>query len=138
MIYPVKRYPEAKLEDSFVFEGVKFIHGHEKVEDINGIDIEYLIMGHEHPALSLTDEIGAREKVRCFLYGEMRNGTNLIVMPAFSRLAQGSQMNQVRDEELLSPVLKDMVDIGEMRPIAVDKEAGLFEFPRLNKIRSLR
>ena len=68
----------------------------------------------------------------------MRNGTNLIVMPAFSRLAQGSQMNQVRDEELLSPVLKDMVDIGEMRPIAVDKEAGLFEFPRLNKIRSLR
>ncbi|MEF8832531.1 MAG: metallophosphoesterase [Candidatus Thermoplasmatota archaeon] len=138
LIYPVKRYPEVSLKDSFFFKGVNFIHGHEKLEGINRLDTEYLVIGHEHPALSLTDEIGAREKIRCFLYGEMKNGTKLVVMPAFSRLAQGSQMNQVRDEDILSPILKDMVDLGEMRAIGVDEEAGLFEFPRLKKVRSLR
>ncbi len=137
LIYPVKRYPKVELKDFFVFEGVNFIHGHERIEEINRLDIEYLIMGHEHPALSLTDEIGAKEKLRCFLYGEMRNGIKLIVLPAFSRLAQGSQVNQVREEDILSPILKDMVDIGEMKAIGVDKEAGIFEFPEINKIRTL-
>ncbi|MBS3781451.1 MAG: metallophosphoesterase [Candidatus Thermoplasmatota archaeon] len=137
LIYSVKRYPQVRLEDSFVFDGVNFIHGHEKIEDLTRLDTEYLIMGHEHPALSLTDEVGAKEKVRCFLYGEMRNGMRLIVLPAFSRLAQGSQMNQLREEDLLSPVLKDMIEVGEMKAVGVDKEAGLFEFPKLKKIRSL-
>ncbi len=137
LIYAVKRYPEVKLDDSFVFDDVIFIHGHEKTDEVSRIDIEYLIMGHEHPALNLTDEIGAREKIRCFLYGKMRNGIKLIVMPAFSRLAQGSQMNQVREEEILSPLLKDMIDIGEMKAVAIDKEAGTFEFPELKKIRTL-
>ncbi len=137
LIYPVKRYPRVKLEDSFIFEGINFIHGHERVEDINRLDVEYLIMGHEHPALSLTDEIGAREKLRCFLYGEMRNNIKLIVMPAFSRLAQGSQINQARDEDILSPILKDMVNVGGLKAIGVDKEAGLFEFPEINKIRTI-
>jgi len=137
LIYPVKRYPSVILEESFVFQDVNFIHGHEKIEEINRLDIEYLIMGHEHPALSLTDEIGAREKLRCFLFGEMRNGIKLIVMPAFSRLAQGSQINQLKDEDVLSPILQDMVDLGEMKAIGVDKEAGIFEFPKIKKIRTI-
>jgi len=137
LIYPVKKYPEVELEDSFVFDDVIYIHGHEKTEGLNRLDINYLIMGHEHPALSLTDEIGAREKLRCFLYGYMRNGMKLIVMPAFSRLAQGSQINQVRDEDILSPILKDLVDVGEMKAIGVDKEAGLFKFPEIDKVRTI-
>lgn len=137
LIYPVKKYENVELEESFVFDGVNFIHGDKKVEGMNGPDIEYVIMGHEHPALSLTDEVGAREKIRCFLFGKMKNGKKLIVMPAFSRLAEGSQMNQVRDKDLLSPVLKDMLDVGEMKAVGIDKEAGVFEFPKLKKIRSL-
>jgi len=137
LIYSIKRYTEVKLEDSFEFNGIRFIHGHKKMEDINRLDIEYLIIGHEHPALSLTDEIGASEKIRSFLYGKMKNGTRLIVMPAFSRLAQGSQMNQVKNEDILSPILKDLVEIGEMKAIGIDKEAGIFEFPKLKKVRSI-
>ncbi|MFP4000819.1 MAG: metallophosphoesterase [Candidatus Natronoplasma sp.] len=137
LIYPVKKYENVELEESFVFDGVNFIHGDKKVESINGPDVEYIVMGHEHAALSLTDEVGAREKIRCFLYGEMRNGKKLIVMPAFSRLAEGSQLNQVRKKDLLSPVLKDMITVGEMKAIGIDKEAGLFKFPEIKKIRSL-
>ncbi|MBS3816923.1 MAG: metallophosphoesterase [Candidatus Thermoplasmatota archaeon] len=133
LIYPTKKYSNVELEDSFVFGDTCFIHGHEKVERIRGLDIDYLIMGHEHPALTLSDDIGVKEKIRCFLYGEMKNGTRLIVMPAFSELAQGSQMNRIGPDQILSPILKDMVDIREMKAIGVDKEAGLFEFPRLKE-----
>ena len=137
LIYPVKKYDDVELEDDFVFYGMNFIHGHEKADVINGPDIEYVIMGHEHPALTLSDEVGAREKIRCFLFGKMKNGKRLIVLPAFSRLAQGSQMNRVNKDELLSPILKDMIDIGDMKAVGVDEEAGLFEFPEIKKIRSL-
>ncbi len=137
LIYPVKKYDDVELEDYFVFDGINFIHGHEKTEVINGPDIEYVIMGHEHPALTLSDEVGAKEKIRCFLFGEMNNGKRLIVLPSFSRLAQGSQMNRVQEEELLSPILEDMIDIGDMQAIGVDREAGLFEFPEIKKIRTI-
>ncbi len=137
LIYPLKKFDDVLLEDYFVFDGINFIHGHEKAEVMNSPDIEYIIMGHEHPALTLSDEVGAKDKIRCFLFGEMKNGKRLIVLPAFSRLAQGSQMNRVREKELLSPVLKDMIEVGDMKAIGVDKEAGLFEFPEIKKMRSL-
>ncbi len=137
LIYTVQNYDDVELKESFVFDDINLIHGHHKMESMNALNIEYLIIGHEHPALSLTDEVGVREKIRCFLFGEMKNGKNLIVLPAFSKLAEGSQMNEVREEQLLSPVLKDMIEVSDMKAIGVDKEAGLFEFPEIGKIRSL-
>ncbi len=135
LIYPVKRYPDVSLEEEYIFEEVAFIHGHEKRERMRGLDVEYIIIGHEHPALTLTDEIGSKEKIRCFLYGEMRDGTRLIVMPAFSSLASGSNVNKISEDQILSPILKEMVDLGGMKAIGVDEEAGLFEFPKLKKLR---
>ncbi len=137
LIYPVKGYEDVELQETFVLEDVCFAHGHEKDERMRGLDVNYLIIGHEHPALSLKDDIGVKEKIRCFLYGEMEDDKKLIVMPAFSELAQGSDMNNVREQELLSPVLKDMVDLDNMKAVGVDKEAGLFEFPELGELRKI-
>jgi len=135
LIYTVKRYPNVSLEEEFVFENTAFIHGHDKREIIGGLDVKYVVMGHEHPALTLTDEIGVKEKIRCFLYGETRGGTKLIVMPAFSSLATGSNVNMIGDNQILSPVLREMVDLGEMEAIGVDREAGLFKFPKLKEMK---
>ncbi len=137
LIYPIKNYENVELEETFVFDDVCFAHGHEKSERMRGLDVNFLVIGHEHPALSLKDDIGVKEKIRCFLYGETETGQKLIVMPAFSELAQGSDMNDVRERELLSPVLKDMVDLDKMKAVGVDKEAGLFEFPELGEIRKI-
>ncbi|MEF8874386.1 MAG: metallophosphoesterase [Candidatus Thermoplasmatota archaeon] len=135
LIYTVKRYPNVSLKDEFVFDNVAFIHGHEKRKIIRALDVEHVIMGHEHPALTLTDEIGVKEKIRCLLYGEMGDGTKLIVMPSFSSLASGSNVNRISEDQILSPVLKEMIDLGEMKAIGVDKEAGLFKFPKLKEMR---
>ncbi len=135
LIYAVEEYEHVQLKDCFVFDDVCFAHGHEILDRMNGLDIEYLVIGHEHPALTLRDDVGVREKLQCFLYGEMKNDAKLVVLPAFSELAEGSQVNQIEEEDLLSPVLKEMIDIEEMKAVGIDREAGLFEFPRLEEIK---
>ncbi|MCJ7478809.1 MAG: metallophosphoesterase [Candidatus Nanohaloarchaeota archaeon QJJ-7] len=135
LIYAVEDYDHVELEDRFVLEDALYIHGHELVEDLETFDASYVVIGHEHPALALKDEVGVKEKLPAFLYGEMDDGRELLVLPAFSKLADGSQVNQVSEEELMSPFLKQKIDIGEMEAVGVDREAGLFEFPSLRKLR---
>ncbi len=135
LAYAVEEYGDVELVDREVRDGVLYIHGHELLEDLETLDTDHVVMGHEHPAVTLTDEVGVTEKVAAFLYGEMADGRNLVVLPAFSKLAEGSQMNQASEDDLLSPVLKQKVDIGSMRAVGVDREAGLLPFPELEKLR---
>jgi putative SbcD/Mre11-related phosphoesterase len=120
--------------DYHLEERVLFVHGHRRLEDMD-IEGEYdtVVIGHEHPALVLEDEIGVKEKVDAFLYGDMDDGKNIIVMPAFSKISGGSRVNQVPSSELLSPVLRHRVDVDSLEAVAVSREAGLFKFPELEK-----
>lgn len=116
-------------------EGILFVHGHQSLEELElKDDYDTLVIGHEHPALVLKDEIGVKEKVDCFLYGETKNGKNIIVMPAFSKISGGSKVNQVPQHKLLSPILREEVNVGKLEAVAVSREAGLFEFPAIGKI----
>ncbi len=135
LIYAVEEYDNVELSEYFIRSGAVFVHGHEVVENLETREADYVVMGHEHPALTLKDEIGVAEKLPAFLYGEMRDGRNILVLPAFSALAEGSQINRIDEDELLSPVLTEQVDIGALKAVGVDKEAGLFEFPELRKLR---
>lgn len=123
------------IEDHHIEEGVLFTHGHRNLNDL-GIEEDHdtVVIGHEHPALVLEDEIGVKEKVDCFLHGEMDDGRKIVVMPAFSKISGGSKVNQVPASELLSPVLRNHVDIDGLEAVAVSREAGLFEFPEIGRI----
>ncbi len=123
------------LKNYHLESDILFVHGHEKLSELDITeDYETIVLGHEHPALVLKDEIGVKEKVDCFLYGETKDGKKLIVMPAFSKISGGSKVNQVPQRDLLSPVLRDKVEVDKLKAIAVSREAGLFEFPALEKI----
>ncbi|RMF55613.1 metallophosphoesterase [Candidatus Woesearchaeota archaeon] len=90
----VKITPFARIRDILI------IHGHEIPESTRGV--KTIIIGHEHPAISLRD--GSRvETFKCFLKGEWKR-KNLIVQPSFNPLAEGSD---VLSEKLLSPLLAD-------------------------------
>lgn len=54
-----------------------------------------VILGHEHPAITLGDGVASRAKCPCFLVGP-----GLIVVPAFSAWAAGTES---RDDRFLSP-----------------------------------
>src|SRR5439155_11409842 len=59
--------------------GYTIVHGHEEVSTLHPI-----VMGHEHPAVKLKDELGATVSVPAFLVTE-----RLVVLPAFSPLPLG-------------------------------------------------
>lgn len=125
-----------ELRDYFLEKEVLFTHGHISLEEleIESEEYETVVIGHEHPALELKDEIGVKEKVNCFLYGESKQGKAFIVMPAFSTISNGSGVNNMPSRELLSPILRNKINKDSMKAVAVSREAGLFEFPELGKI----
>ena len=57
---------------------------------------DWIIMGHEHPSVTLSDGVATWEKYPCFLICD-----RLIVLPAFSRWAAGNSR-----EEYMSPLLE--------------------------------
>ena len=118
-----------ELRESFKQDGILFVHGHEEVEQ----DFDTLVIGHEHPALALKDEVGVKEKIDCFLYGETGDG-NIIVMPAYSKISNGSEINNMPRQELLSPILREN-GVRGLKAVGIDREAGILEFPEVSKIK---
>lgn len=117
-----------------------FFHGEEMPKSIskgakknNGIEaVEMLIMGHEHPAISLISRIRRREKLKCFLFGEYR-GKQLLVLPAINYLMPGTDINLEPKSRLLSPILKK-ADINRFRAIAVGY-GGTMDFGTISDLR---
>jgi hypothetical protein len=78
------------------------IHGDQIPESMDK-NIKTIIIGHEHPAISLRD--GPRnETFKCFMKGKWKKRI-LIVMPSFNLINEGTDISQ---EELLSPFLKNV------------------------------
>lgn len=123
-----------ELREHYKENQTVFTHGHIGLDDLETGEYETIVLGHEHPALALEDEIGVREKVDCFLHGYTRDGKNIIVLPAFSDISNGTSINETPVHELLSPILKQNVDVKQLKAIAVSREGGLFRFPQLRKI----
>ncbi len=109
-----------------------FSHGHRTPEKSKA---KCLIIAHEHPAIALYDEVGGREKINCLLYGSDRN-KKIVVLPAFSTLAMGSDVNIVPKQELLSPVLRE-IDVDMLKVIGISEETGCLDFHELGKLRLL-
>jgi metallophosphoesterase superfamily enzyme len=61
----------------------------------------------------------------------MKDGRNFICLPAFSPLASGVAVNVIEKEDLLSPILKEDVELEELSVIALDKEVGALKFPKV-------
>lgn len=120
-----------EFKQKYFEDGVLFVHGH---EELDKDDFETLVIGHEHPALSLKDDIGVVEKFDCIIYGEMNSGENIVVLPAFSSISNGTRINETPESELLSPILREDVNVSKLKAVAVSRDAGVFEFPELGKI----
>jgi putative SbcD/Mre11-related phosphoesterase len=95
------------VRDSFAIDNILFLHGH-RLADENSESFKKaktIIIGHEHPAISLRD--GPRtEKYKCFLLGKFKK-KNLIVMPSFNFVTEGTDVLQ---EKLLSPFIQNIYD----------------------------
>jgi hypothetical protein len=75
----LEKLVSAPLQTEYVRGPYVFVHGHQTTERA-----ERVIMGHEHPAISVGDGVATSVKCPCFLISR-----KLIVLPAFSLWAAG-------------------------------------------------
>jgi len=119
--------------DPFYLEkGYLFTHGHKKIPYPK--DFHTLIIGHEEPAIILKEGFD-KIKLPALLYGKMKNGKRIICLPAFSYLSSGTEVNAVDKEDLLSPILKEDVEIDDLEVIGIDKEVGSLKFGKIKDIK---
>ncbi len=125
----LKNYANLKgvplYEEMMVLEDVILIHGHEKVRR-NGL----LVMGHEHPAIEMEDEVGSKLRLPCFLYHPEQE---ILVLPAFDPLSEGRDVTV--STSFFSKGL-DHLDPDDFHVYAIS-ENGLLDFHRVRDVRTV-
>jgi uncharacterized protein len=104
ILEPIARKRDVEIKDFLVLGDIAILHGNKVPleKEIYDKKIKTIIIGHEHPAISIQDNI-KKEKFKCFLKGKW-HGKNLIVMPS---MFLGTEGTDVKREELLSPFLNE-------------------------------
>ena len=125
----VKRGVEVR--DFYCFEDVCITHGHKVLldEKIYNKKTKAIIIGHEHPAVSITDGVKT-ETYKCFLKGKWKAKT-LVVMPSFFSVFEGSDVTR---EKLLSPYLDERT-IGNFEVYIVGEKDKVYRFGKLRSIK---
>lgn len=99
-------------------------HGHDAPDS----NASLYVIGHEHPAIAI-----AGRKRPCYLVGPAAPAGRVLVLPAFTRLAPGTDVSRTR--RFRSPLLGRP---GEYRPIVRDEEGDeTLWFPPLSEFRAM-
>ena len=112
--------------DNFCEGGFFITHGHLLPDKEVLKDFHTVIIGNEHSAVSLSDDV-RMERFKCFLSGSWKD-KKLIVIPSFHNLSVGSD---VLSGNFLSPYLHQ--DISDFDVFVVDEEVYFF-----GKVKNLR
>ncbi len=112
------------IVDEFLCGDILILHGH-KIS-LNSYKYNVLIIGHEHPAISLKEDAKI-EKYKCFLKGKYNNH-HLIVMPSFSALNIGTD---VLKDTFLSPYLN--VNLDNFRVFIIEDK--VYDFGKIKNLR---
>jgi hypothetical protein len=121
---------DLEVEASYQLGDCLVLHGDKILKEADP-EIENLIIGHEHPCIGLRN--GERvEKIKCYLSGRYKEW-NLLVMPSFNFVTEGSDILQERP---LSPFLK-AISGGELEVYAVEN-FEVFPFGKIKDITAVR
>ncbi len=93
-----------------------------------------LAMGHEHPTVTLRDEVGVKHRFKAFLWG--RAGMDVLVLPSPNPLAQGMPVNEVEPQDLLSPILRRF-DVDSFEVYAVEPRGLVVRLATVGALRAL-
>ncbi len=104
--------------EGFVYEGLGLAHGHSwPAEDL--MNAEYIVVGHQHPVIAMTDSLGKRHSEPGWViaecdkknlskhYRKFNKKIRLILMPAFNPVV-GSVIN-TSNKERLGPLLNNNI-----------------------------
>lgn len=102
-------------------------HGHEPPR----LDGDRYVFGHVHPTIEIEGDRRA-----CFLHGEgLYHGSDVLGLPAFTRLAPGVAVNDMATAEFGTPLV---TDANRLEPIVIESGGGEpLRFPPLGEFRSM-
>ncbi len=110
-------------EKNMLLEDMSLTHGHLKIR-WEGLQI----MGHEHPAIEIKDEVGSKLRLPCFLYHPKRE---IVVLPAFDPLSEGR--NVIESDSFFSKNLEGIKP--DNFQIYAISEQGILDFHKVQEVR---
>jgi len=126
---PIAEKRKVKTVEEYKVGDILIVHGNKIPEEERLKGIKTIIIGHEHPAISIKEGVRA-EVFKCFLKGKWKDKT-LIVQPSLNLVTEGTDISK---ERLLSPFLKG--DLGSFECFIVADE--VYGFGKLKKFRQHR
>lgn len=108
---------DGTLQESITVGHTAILHGHTRP----AVNAERYIIGHEHPAIRIE---GVKQPA--YLYGPgVLDGSDVLILPAFSSLVRGTVFNTRTAEDCHSPLVQS-TDLGRYRPVATDDTSLVF------------
>ncbi len=98
ILKPIAKKRNLKLLDFYKYKGVCFLHGNKLYGGCLEKEIDILITGHLHPAISLSDNY-KKEKYKCFLRGKWKKKI-VHVLPSFNPLNFGYDLAKIGEKEV--------------------------------------
>lgn len=99
ILEPIAKKFNIEILEKLEIDNITILHGHK----IFPIKTKTLIIAHEHPAISIRNEVRG-ETYKCFLKGKYKNKT-LLVQPSFNFVNIGSN---ILKEKILSPYISNI------------------------------
>ncbi|MEM2940732.1 MAG: metallophosphoesterase [Thermoproteota archaeon] len=127
----VLRRLNVEFQDSPLRIGKYFLMHGDKDHDLPGRE-SVVLMGHEHPVISIRDSIGVKHRFKSFLYGEYQ-GMKIVVLPSMNPLTMGTTVNEIDVKDLLSPILR-RINVFSLTPVLLAQGEGLKVFPKLSSL----
>ncbi len=119
---PINFMRKVKVEKEFLFlekEKIFLCHGDKIFETKEFDNAKTIIIGHQHPAITLRDA-AKHETFKCFIKGKFEN-KNLIVLPSVCESSFGLN---VLEKKIVSPFLEQ--DLGNFETWIVEDKAYYF------------
>jgi len=124
-----------ELYDALWLEHILVVHGHRELDIGAGFDL--VIMGHEHPSITLKEPgLGYGMKFPCFLLAPLSRGGYVLVLPAVGVYQSGTSVSTSPDV-YLSPILSKEALLEDAKPFIIVENEGVAELPRLKVIEDM-
>ncbi len=100
---PIAEKRNIQIVKELILGEVLIVHGDAEIKLEKSV--KTIIIGHEHPAISLRENERV-ERFKCFLKGKYC-GKTLVVQPSFNPLVEGTDITK---GDILSPLIKNIFD----------------------------
>ncbi len=117
-----------ELKQYYRINDIFICHGDKLFNNLDFFNSKTLVIGHEHPAVSLINN-NRSETFKCFLCGKYKD-KEIIVLPSFNVLVDGSDILR---EQILSPYLRQDISNFDVYIIA----DTVYKFGKLKNLRRL-